>query len=141
MFLRTRTREPEQDYHQFGENGRYWVQMGRTSLTLKATYQHFMAFIDPATLDIKYDDGQSFVITGKIRVNRVPVTLRTRSNHGPTIEFNIRYPQHWREGIIEKYRIGGKLILIHLLFRKVFPDRYQIIIRGKTKNKIKQIKI
>lgn len=120
MFLRTRTREPEQDYPQFGENGRYWVQMGRTSLTLGAAYQHFMAFIDPATFNIKYDDGQSFVITGKIPVSRVPVTLRTRSNHGPSIEFNIRYPPPWREGIIEKYWIGGKLILIHLLFKKRF---------------------
>ena len=141
MFQRTLTKEQERNYLLPGQNGLYLVKMGRTSLTLEAAYQHFRAFIDQATFVRTYDDGESFVEIGKLPVSKVPVTFRTKSNHGPTIEFNICYPQESTRGIIEKYRIGGKLILIHLLFRKVFSDRYQKISRDKTKNKMKQIKI
>lgn len=112
MFLKTLTKTPEKDYPQSGENGEYWVNMGKTSLTLEAVHKYFITFIDPTTVETKHDDGNSYVITGKLPGNKVPVTLRTRGKHGPTIEFNQRYPQPWKNGIIEKYRIGGKLILI-----------------------------
>ena len=112
MFLKTLTKTPEKDYSQSGKNGKYWVKMGKTSLTLEAVHECFSTFIDPTTDETKHDDGNSYVRTGKLPGNKVPVTLRTRGKHGPTIEFNQRYPQPRKNGIIEKYRIGGKLILI-----------------------------
>ena len=71
-----------------------------------------------------FDKNNVFVKKGKLW-NDVPVTLRTKGYHGPTIELKMKHPQPRRNGEIEKFRILGKLILIQLPFRKAFQIVYK----------------
>ena len=57
-----------------------------------------------------YDDG-TFSKTAKFK-NGVRVTFRTKSKHGPTVEFNTSFPELYKMGEIIKIRCCGKLILI-----------------------------
>ena len=56
-----------------------------------------------------------FVLLAKWE-NHKRVTLRTKGRHGPTIEFNMKFPTKKSRGIIKKYRIKGTLISKQLRF-------------------------
>ena len=57
-----------------------------------------------------YDDG-TFSKTAKFKIG-VRVTFRTKSKHGPTVEFNTSFPKLYKMGEKIKIRCRGKLILI-----------------------------
>lgn len=57
-----------------------------------------------------YDDG-TFSKTAKFKYG-VRVTFRTKSKHGPTVEFNTSFPKLYKMGEKIKIRCRGKLILI-----------------------------
>ena len=96
---------PEDDYPYHSKNGRYFVQTWYLRLSLDAILGLFMKIITPSSF--KHEGNQTlYVKTGKLK-NKIPVTLRTRSRHGPTLEINLKYPTPTRQGEILKLRIAN----------------------------------
>ena len=92
--------------------GNYECFIGDTLLNLKEVYNGFAA---NGTFKVDSGNDTKFVLVSKSE-NGKRVTLRTRGRHGPTIEFNLKFPTEKSRGVIKKYRIKGKFISKQLHF-------------------------
>ena len=96
---------PKYDYQYYSKNGPYFVRTGYLRLSLDTILRLFMKIITPSSF--KHEGNQTlYVKTGKLK-NKIPVTLRTRSRNGPTLEINLNYPKPARKGEILKLRIAN----------------------------------
>ena len=105
QFILNKVKEtPEDNYYYYSKNGTYFVRTGYSRLSLDTILELFMKIITPSSF--KHEGNQTlYVKTGKLK-NKIPVTLRTRGRHGPTLEINLQYPTPARHGEILKFRIA-----------------------------------
>ena len=90
----------------------YICFIGDTDLNLKEIAPFYYGNGTPKR--VRGNDTE-FVLLAKW-ANCKRVTLRTKGRHGPTIEFNMKFPTKKSRGVIKKYRIKGKLISKQLRF-------------------------
>ena len=90
----------------------YKCFIGDTDLNLKEIASSYHGNGTPKK--VRGNDTE-FVLLAKWE-NCKRVTLRTKGRHGPTIEFNMKFPTKKSRGVIKKYRIKGKLISKQLRF-------------------------
>ena len=109
---------PSQNYDRQCKKGIYFYRTGYTKLDINKVFDLLQGIVHGPFHHEDCDKG-TFVKRGKTK-DGIRVTFRTKSNHGPTIELNVCFPQPDQKGEIIKIRIRGKLIFIQLHFRKVF---------------------
>ena len=117
MLLDSIKETPDQNHLRQCVKGIYLYRMGYTMFSVNKIDELLKACCKPSSFNyVSYDNRVgTFVKLGKInlsKTNRIFVTLRTRSGHGPTLQINLSFPKQDKIGEIMKIRILGKLIII-----------------------------
>ena len=114
MLLDSINETPDQNYLRQCIKDKYLYRMGHTMFNVNKIDELLNACCEPSSFNYVSNDHRvgTFVKSGKInlsKTNRIFVTLRTRSHHGPTLEINLSFPKQDKIGEIMKIRILGKL--------------------------------
>ena len=117
MFLDSIIETPDQNYWQQGINGMYLYRRGYTMASVNKVNDLCKASCEPSSFNYVplHDRDGMFVKKRKIYLSnkkKIIVILRTTSGHGPTLEFNLSFPEPDKFGEIRKIRTLDKLIVI-----------------------------